>query len=227
MKMTQIFQADTGKVVPVTMIEAGPCQVVQVKTLEKDGYRAAQVGFLTKRKISRPLLGHLKGLPNFRYLKEFLFDDQQAIAKGQQITADIFQAGEKVKVTGFSKGQGFQGVVKRHGFHGSPASHGHKDQLRMPGSIGATAPQHVFKGTRMAGRMGNEKISVLNLEVVDVQGKQNLIYLKGAVPGARNSLLLIQAPGEMPAVVTSDKSAEAKEEVKEERAPAAIPPNVS
>lgn len=220
LKMTQVFQPD-GKVVPVTVIEAGPCQITQIKTKATDGYQAAQIGFLAKRKISRPILGHLKGLPKFRYLKEFLLEAGQEISRGLPITVAIFLPGEKVKVTGFSKGQGFQGVVKRHGFHGSPASHGHKDQLRMPGSIGATAPQHVFKGTRMGGRMGNERITLANLEVVEVDNKQNLLYLKGAVPGARNGLLLIQAPGKMPVMVTAASPAV---EVKEEQASAATPP---
>ncbi len=194
--MSQIF-SDDGKVIPVTIIQAGPCQISQVKTQEKDGYRAVQIGFYEKKKLTKSLTGHLKNLPKFRYLREFKIDDSQELKKDQEVNVSVFQSGDKVKVTGITKGRGFQGVVKRHGFHGSPASHGHKDQLRMPGSIGATDPAHVFKGKRMPGRMGGGQATVTNLEIVQIDSEEDLLYIKGAVPGARNGLLLIQAPGEL------------------------------
>lgn len=194
--MTQIFQKE-GQVIPVTIVEAGPCLVTQVKQKEKDGYLAAQIGFGKKKNLTKPLLGHLKNLPSFRYLKEFRLKEKENLEKGQEITVKIFQAGDQVKITGISKGKGFQGVVKRHHFHGSPASHGHKDQLRMPGSIGATYPQRVIKGRRMAGRMGGEQIAVKNLKIIKIDPEKNHLYIKGAVPGARNSLILVQGPGEL------------------------------
>ena len=210
LNMDQVFLPD-GKVAPVTVVQAGPCQVTQVKSMEKDGYQAVQIGWQEKKRLSKPLLGHLKSLPKFRHLKEFRIDESQELARGQRLTVGIFEIGDKVKVTGVSKGRGFQGVVKRHGFHGSPASHGHKDQLRMPGSIGSTDAARVFKGKRMAGRMGTDQVTVNNLEVIKIDQENNLIYLKGALPGARNGLILIQATGEIKEVV--------KEEPKKEEAP--------
>jgi len=188
--MSQLFLND-GQMVPVTLVQAGPCQVVQVKIQEKDGYSAVQLGYGEKKKLTKPLLGHLKNLAKFRYLREFKIEAEEKFTRGQEIRVGVFQPGDRVKVTGLSKGRGFQGTVKRHHFHGAPASHGHKDQLRMPGSIGATDPQRVFKGKRMAGRMGHGQVTVKNLEVVKVDPENNLLYLKGAVPGARNNLLLI------------------------------------
>lgn len=196
LNMTQIF-LDNGKVVPVTIVEAGPCQITQIKTFEKDGYPAVQIGFGKKKKLLKPALGHLKDLPRYRYLKEFRVDETEGLKKGKEITVKMFQTGDKVKVTGTSKGKGFQGVVKRHGFHGSPASHGHKDQLRMPGSIGATEPARVFKGKKMPGRIGGNGVTVANLEVIQVDPEKNYLYIKGAVPGARNGLVLVQGPGEL------------------------------
>lgn len=190
LEMSQVFRPD-GTVVPVTLVQAGPCVVTQVKTKETDGYDAVQVGFLTATKLSKPQEGHLKDLAKVRTLREFRVDDASAFKRGDTIEASVFAIGDDVDVTGTSKGKGFQGVVKRHGFHGHPASHGHKDQLRMPGSIGAGGPQHVFKGRRMAGHMGNETVTVQNLEVVEVRD-QGIIALKGAVPGARNAILEIQ-----------------------------------
>jgi large subunit ribosomal protein L3 len=194
--MSQVFLGD-GKVMPVTIVEAGPCLVTQIKTKEKDGYQAVQIGFGAKRKLTKSLAGHLKSLPNFRYLKEFLLDKAESLQRGQKITVKIFQPKDKVKVTGLSIGKGFQGVVKRHKFHGSPASHGHKDQLRMPGSIGSTDSARVFKGMRMAGRMGGEKVTISNLEIVQIDPEKNYLYIKGAVPGARNGLILVAGPGEL------------------------------
>ena len=199
MQMSQLF-ADDGKVSAVTIVKAGPCQITQIKTKDRDGYRAVQIGFGEKNKLTKALLGHLTNLPKFRFLKEFKIDDGQELSRGQEIKVNIFQPGDMVKVTGVSKGKGFQGVVKRHGFHGSPASHGHKDQLRMPGSIGSTGPAHIYKGTRMGGRMGGDQVSLASLEIMKVDAEKNLIYINGAVPGARNGLLLIQAFGEIKAI---------------------------
>ncbi len=192
-EMTQKFAAD-GTVLPVTVVKAEPNTITQVKG-EKDGYTAIQVGYGHKKTLSKPLQGHLKNLSNFRWLREFIAHDK--VERGQQIDLSTFAVGDKVKVTGVSKGKGFQGVVKRHGFHGAPKTHGHKDQERMPGSIGAGEPQHVFKGKRMGGHMGDENISVLNLEIVEIDQAQNLIYLKGAVPGARNGLVMLQMDGDL------------------------------
>ncbi len=192
-EMSQIFKDD--KVIPVTKVQAGPCLVIQIKTKEKDGYQAVQIGFGKKKKSNKPLKGHLKKSGNKdqeynRYLREFRIKKTD-LKLGDKIKVDIFQSGDKVKVVGTSKGKGFQGVVKRHGFHGSPASHGHKDQLRMPGSSGATGPARVFKGKKMPGRMGGKRATVKTLEVIDVIPGKNLLLVKGAVPGARNSLLEI------------------------------------
>jgi len=183
-------EAGEGKVIPVTVIQAGPCVVTQVKTVENDGYEAVQLGFDRKKRLNKPLAGHLKGFDNYRYLREFRSLEPVFLKRGNVISVSVFKPGDQVRVTGTSKGKGFQGVVKRHGFSGSPASHGHKDQLRMPGSIGATEPAHVFKGTRMAGRMGGEMVSVRNLEIIEVDKDNNLLLVKGAVPGARNTLIL-------------------------------------
>ena len=209
LNMSQEFGLE-GKVIPVTVIQAGPCLVTQVKTNVKDGYQAVQIGFFEKKKLNKPLTGHLKNLPKFRYLKEFKVEEINDIEVGKEIRVN--------KVTGVSKGKGFQGVVKRHGFHGSPASHGHKDQLRMPGSIGTTDPARVFKGKRMAGRMGTDQVTISNLEIVKVDIDNNLLYIKGAVPGARNGLVLISGPGELKEdVKTEEVKVEAqKEEVKVE-----------
>lgn len=193
-EMTQRFRED-GRVVPVTVVQAGPCVVTQVKSKEKDGYVAIQLGYGQRRRLSKPLAGHLKGLDPLRYLREFRLMEPSPLKKGDEIRVDVFQPGDIVSVTGQSKGKGFQGVVRRHGFAGSPASHGHKDQLRMPGSIGATAPQRVLKGKRMAGHMGDERVTVKNLEVMEVDLKHHLLFIQGAVPGARGGLLSVAAPG--------------------------------
>jgi len=213
-EMTRIF-TDDGKAVPVTKIAAGPCFVTAIKTRERDGYQAVQIGFGQKRKLSKALLGHLRGFGNFRFLREFRVEDTAKYDLGDQITVKNFAVGDKVKVTGKNKGKGFQGVVKRHGFHGSPASHGHKDQLRMPGSIGATDAARVFKGMRMGGHMGNAQVTITNLEIVKIDEENNFIYLKGAVPGARGSLLRLEGPGEMELVKA--KKAEGEKEVATEK----------
>jgi len=195
-EMTQRF-AEDGNVVPCTIVQAGPCFVVQVKTSERDCYQAVQIGFGEKKKLIKLEAGHLKDLPNLRYLKEFRLDNVGSFKKGQKIEVTVFQPGDTVEVEGISKGKGFQGVVKRHGFKGGPGSHGNKDQARMPGSIGPTEPKHVFKGTRMAGRMGGEQVTVKNLKVVEVDKDKNLIIVKGAVPGARHGLVSVLGEGEM------------------------------
>src|SRR3989344_2214597 len=200
MEMTQKFAPD-GAVIPVTKVIAGPCVVVQIKTEKNDGYSAVQLGFGLKKSknINKPQTGHLKKLGNFRYLREFRIPEAEAakLALGSKITSQVFQSGDMVKVTGLSKGKGFQGVVRRRGFHGSPATHGHKDQLRMPGSIGAGGNQHVLKGRRMPGQMGDSQVTVLNLEVVEINPENNEIFVKGALPGARNNLLLLAGDGEI------------------------------
>ena len=185
--MSQVFSEDR-KVTPVTLIEAGPCVVTQVKTEEKDGYQAVQVGFGERKKINRPLMGHLKDLGKFRYLRE-IRDVKEDMKIGDKIDAGVFKEGDKIKVIGISKGKGFQGVMKRHGFHGSPATHGHKHDHRAPGSIGSAFPEHVLKGKKMAGRMGGDQVTVKGLKVVKVDKENNLLAVKGAVPGKRGALV--------------------------------------
>ncbi|TAL20585.1 50S ribosomal protein L3 [Patescibacteria group bacterium] len=194
--MEQRFRSD-GSVVPVTTIAVGPCVVTQVKMAARDGYTAVQVGFSPGRGLSKSVRGHLRGLPSFRTLREFRVADASAFVAGQTISAAVFAPGDLVAVQGTSKGHGFQGVVKRHGFAGHPTSHGHKDQTRMPGSIGSKRQGPVAPGKRMAGRMGGETVTVKNLEVIDVDAVRNVLAIKGAVPGARGTLLAICAPGTM------------------------------
>ena len=189
--MSQVFSEDR-KVTPVTLIEAGPCVVTQVKTEEKDGYQAVQVGFGERKKINRPLMGHLKDLGKFRYLRE-IRDVKEDMKIGDKIDAGVFEEGDKIKVVGISKGKGFQGVMKRHGFHGSPATHGHKHDHRAPGSIGSAFPEHVLKGKKMAGRMGGDRVTVKGLKVVKVDKENNLLVVKGAVPGKRGALLKVES----------------------------------
>lgn len=189
--MSQIF-SEEGKVSPTTLIEAGPVVVVQVKTKEKDGYEAVQVGFDLKKKVNKPLKGHLKNLGNFRHLREFRIDSEK-FKIGDRIDVSLFNEGDKVKVSGISKGKGFQGVVKRHGFAGMPASHGHKHHLRSPGSIGQRFPQRTLKGIRMAGRMGGKRITIKNLEVIKIDKENNILAIVGAVPGNMGSLLEISS----------------------------------
>lgn len=192
LQMSQVFRPD-GTVVPVTLLQAGPCVVTQVKTDESDGYTAVQVGFLsTTKQLAKPQQGHLKNLSPFRLLREFRLEAIGELKRGDMLEATTFTSGDKIDVTGISKGKGFQGVVKRHGFHGSPASHGHKDQLRMPGSSGAGGVQHVFKGTRKPGRMGSDTVTVKNLEVIEVR-EGGILAVKGAVPGAHNAILEIRS----------------------------------
>jgi large subunit ribosomal protein L3 len=196
--MTQVFD-ERGEVIPVTVIEAGPCFVAQIKTVERDGYTAVQMGFeeAKPKHLTSPQLQHLEksNLPPLRYLREFRLptEDLARFEEGQKVTVDIFDVGEYVDVIGTSKGRGFAGVVKRHGFRGGPKTHGQSDRHRAPGSIGAcTTPGRVFKGMRMAGLMGGERVTVQGLKVVLVDPERNLLAVQGAVPGARNGLLMIR-----------------------------------
>jgi large subunit ribosomal protein L3 len=194
--MTQYFN-ETGKAIPVTVISAGPIIVTQVKTKEKDGYEAVQVGFGSQKKerLSKSVQGHLKDLESFRTLKEFRVP-AGSLKKGDKIDVSQFAEGDKVIVSGISKGKGFQGVVKRHGFSGGPRTHGQKHSEREPGAIGGgggRAGGRVAKGIRMAGRMGGERVSVKNLNVVAVDAENNLILVEGAIPGKRGALLEVRS----------------------------------
>lgn len=197
--MSQVF-AENGDAVPVTVIEAGPCHVTQVKTLERDGYEAAQIGFDPKKakQTTRPLKGHFDkaNVEPQRIVREVAVDDIETCEAGQVFGAGIFETGELVDVTGIIKGRGFQGVVKRHGFRGGDKTRGQSDRWRHPGSIGQSAtPSKVFKGTRMGGRMGNKRTTVRNLQVVGVDAEKNLLLVKGAVPGHRNGYVVISRAG--------------------------------
>ena len=193
--MTQVF-AEDGRVHAVTVIEAGPCVVTQLKTPEKDGYTAVQLGYGEHRHINKPEAGHLKasGAAHLRHLVELRQDDGAAdYALGQQVTVGLFQPGDEVDVTGTSKGKGFAGVVKRHHFRGGPKTHGQSDRHRAPGSIGpGTTPGRVYKGTRMAGRMGNERCTVQRLLVVGRDDERNLLLVRGSVPGPAGRLVIIR-----------------------------------
>ncbi|HML22123.1 MAG TPA: 50S ribosomal protein L3 [Aggregatilinea sp.] len=200
--MTQIFDTD-GKVIPVTVIQAGPCYVTQIRTAENDGYTAVQLGFdelPPKRngssRLNKPKQGHLKrsglNLPDLRVLREFRVKTLD-VEEGQQLNAAIFERGDRIDVIGTSKGRGFAGTIKRHNFNRGPKTHGQSDRERAPGSIGSTTtPGRVLKGTRMGGRMGGDRVTVQNLEVVEVDADKNLLAVRGSVPGARGGILLIR-----------------------------------
>ena len=194
LEMTQVFKED-GTVVPVTLVQAGPCKVTGVRTQEKDGYTAVQLGFGTRKakNVSKAQLSEWKDMGVFEVVRECRMDDSSEYEVGATVDVNAFEPGVKVDVIGTSKGKGFQGVVKRHGFHGQMRTHGTKDQLRMPGSIGATGPQKVFKGVRMPGHMGSERVTVQNLEIVEVRPEENVIAVKGAIPGSRNSVVMIKS----------------------------------
>ena len=194
--MTQIFD-DQNRVVPVSVVEAGPCRVVQLRTPERDGYSAVQIAFGETKagRLNKPELGHLRaaGGPPQRYLAELRVDDLSGFELGQIIAADVFAAGERVDVTGISKGSGFAGVMKRHNFSGQGASHGNHKKHRSPGSIGACAtPARVFKGMKMAGQFGNVRTTTLNLQVVEGDAERNLLLLRGAVPGAAGGIVFVR-----------------------------------
>jgi len=194
--MSQYIRED-GVMVPVTVLEVGPCTVTQLLTEERNGYSAVQLGFDEKKKVNRPRQGHLKGLSLFRHLREVRVDSLEGLEVGQRLGADMFSPGEHVTVIGTSKGRGFAGVMKRHGFHGQQRTHGQSDRERAPGSIGAgTTPGRVLKGKKMAGHMGDARVTVKNLEVVDVDPERHLLLLKGGVPGAPKGLLIIGKLGQ-------------------------------
>lgn len=195
---TQRF-AEDGKRLPATLIEAGPCPVVQVKTKEKDGYLALQLGFGMKKpkRTKKPMLGHLKGAKLTvapRFLREIKIAGQEAVKAGDIVSVgDVFSPGDKIQITGISKGKGFAGVVKRWGFAGGPRTHGQSDRERAPGSIGSTTtPGRVYKGKKMAGRMGQDRVTLKGLKVIEVDPKNNLLTVTGLVPGAKNSLLILE-----------------------------------
>jgi len=193
--MTQIFK--DNKAIPVTVIKAGPCVVVQKKTVETDGYNALQLGFeeIPEKKVNKPLLGHFKkfGVKPFRILKEFRVENVDEFEIGQEINVSMFKEGDVVDVTGWSKGRGFAGAMKRWGFRGGPKSHGSKFHRQL-GSVGQhTEPAKIWKGKKMPGRYGNERVTIRNLEVVEVDTENNLLVVRGGVPGARGGLLLIRS----------------------------------
>ena len=190
--ITRVFLGE-GEMVAVTAIETGPCFVTQVKNQAKDGYSAVQLGFGQAKHLNAPQRGHLKGIDEVGYLREFRTEDVSSVKRGDKVDVSFLNLDDFVNVSGLSKGKGFAGVVKRHHFAGGPKTHGQSNRHRAPGSIGATtSPGRVLKGTRMAGHMGNKKITVRNLKVVGVDASRNLLLVKGAVPGARKGLLIIE-----------------------------------
>ncbi len=193
--MTQAFD-ENGRMIPVTVLEAGPCVVVQKKTQERDGYTAVQLGFGEEKRPNKPLAGHFKkaGVGACKYLREFRVEPEELekYEVGATVTVEIFEPGQLVDVVGRSKGKGFAGAIKRHGFGRGPSAHGSKYHRRV-GSLGATGIPRVFKGRKLPGRMGNERVTVKNLEVVRVDQERNLLLVKGAVPGVRGAMVLIKA----------------------------------
>lgn len=222
-EMAQRFR-DDGSVVPVTRIAVSPCTVTQIRTPERDGYSAIQIGVGSKRHNAKPQIGHTKALGRtFAHFQEFRADDVTGATPGKEIALTTFTPGEMVTVRGVTKGQGFQGVVKRHGFRGHPASHGHKDQLRMPGSIGSKRQGPVAPGKRMAGRMGGEQVTVHGLEVIAVDTEQNELVVKGAIPGARGTMVSIEADGPLVFVESAAPAVEAEPIVAPEAAEVEAP----
>lgn len=219
-EMTQLWLGD--KVIPVTQVVAGPCTILQIKNMEQDGYRAVQVGYGVRRAslITKALKGHFKGFGDFRFVKEFRLEEKENIGDlkvGDQISIATFATGDQLTVVGTSKGKGFQGVVKRHGFHGQDATHGNKDQLRASGSVGAGGVQHVFKGIRMAGRMGGDRVTLHDMEIIKIDEATNSLFIKGAVPGARNGLIMMFAEGDLKlGMPTSAEATAGEPEVKVE-----------
>ena len=201
--MTQVFD-DANRVIPVSVIEAGPCRVVQLKTPERDGYAAVQLAYgdTKAQRLSKPELGHLRkaDVPPVKHLAELRVEDLAGFSVGQVLGADVFGAGERVDVTGISKGKGFAGGMQRHNFKGQGASHGNHKKHRSPGSVGACAtPARVFKGTRMAGQYGNGRITTLNLEVIEGDAERGLLLVKGAVPGPNGGLVFVRNAVKKPA----------------------------
>jgi large subunit ribosomal protein L3 len=190
--MTQVFKPN-GRPVAVTAIEAGPCIVTQIKTSAKEGYNAVQLGFGTAKRLNAAEKGHLKDLGMLKHLREFRVDDPSAVKIGDKVDVSILKEGDKVTVTGTSKGKGFAGVVKRHHFKGGPKTHGQSDRHRAPGAIGSTTfPGRVYKGLRMAGHLGNARVTTRNLEVIHVDANRNLLLLGGSVPGAPGGVVTIR-----------------------------------
>jgi len=196
--MTRIYREDDGSVIPVSIVKAGPCYITDIKKTQDNGYTSIQIGFeeVTEKKLNKPMLGYFKklGLPPMKILREIRIKDDSEIANfnvGQKVTVDIFKEGEYVDVTGTSIGKGFQGVVKRHKFRGGPATHGSMSH-RAPGSIGGTTPPRVLKGKRMAGHMGNRRVTMQNLQIVKVIPDENVLLVKGTVPGSSNSYIVIR-----------------------------------
>lgn len=191
--MTRLFD-ERGVATATTIVEVGPCFVTQLKTKERDGYEAVQIGFEPAKRLNKPQKGHLKASGQMlRHLREVPVDSLEGIEVGAKLDASIFRPGEQVDVTGVSKGRGFAGVVKRHGFRGGPKTHGQSDRWRRPGSIGSgTTPGRVVKGLRMAGHMGNQRVTVKNLKVLQVDASRNIVALRGAVPGPNGGLVMIR-----------------------------------
>ena len=190
------FFTPQGELIPVTVVEAGPCTVTQIKTTAKDGYNALQLGFGARKakRMNKPMHGHLKnsGDKLFAYVREVPVDNPEEYTLGQDVTLDLFEVGERVDVVGTTKGRGFAGVIKRHGFHRGPAGHGSKN-VRPPGSIGCSAsPSKVIKGKKMPGQYGTDRQTVRNIKIVDIRPEENLIFLKGAVPGSSSSLVMVK-----------------------------------
>lgn len=190
--MTQVF-AGKGEAIPVTVLEVGPCFVTQVKTADKNGYSALQLGFAEAKRLTKPERGHLKNLPALKHLREVRTSQVEGVKVGDKLNVTLFAPGDLVDVIGVSKGKGHAGVVKRHHFKGGPATHGQSDRQRRPGASGATTtPGRVLKGMRMAGQLGNKRSTVLNIEVVQVDAERNVLAINGTVPGAAGSLVFVR-----------------------------------
>jgi large subunit ribosomal protein L3 len=190
--MTQVF-TEAGKMKAVTAVEAGPCKITQIKVEATDGYNAAQLGFGLSKRLSKPEKGHVKEFGQFKHLREFRMDSVEGLKEGDIIDVSLFKPGEKIDVIGISKGKGFAGVVKRHHFQGGPKTHGQSDRNRAPGAIGSTTtPGHVWKGMKMAGHLGDQQVTASNLEVHAADTARNILFIEGAVPGAKNSLVIIK-----------------------------------
>lgn len=192
--MTRIFTKN-GESIPVTVILAGPCRVIQRKNIEKDGYNAVQLGFkeVNKKKVSKPIIGHFNKfkVEPLKYMREFKVDDSNKYSSGMEIKVDIFKEGDKVDIISISKGKGFAGAIKRHHFSGGPKTHGQKEYFRTVGSMGATDAARVFKGKKLPGHMGSDRVSMKNIKVVKVDLGRNLILVKGSVPGAKGTMVII------------------------------------
>jgi large subunit ribosomal protein L3 len=192
--MTRIFTKN-GESIPVTVILAGPCRVIQRKNLEKDGYNAVQLGFkeVNKKKVSKPIIGHFNKfkVEPLKYMREFKVDDSNKYSSGMEIKVDIFKEGDKVDIISISKGKGFAGAIKRHHFSGGPKTHGQKEYFRSVGSMGATDAARVFKGKKLPGHMGSDRVSMKNIKVVKVDLGRNLILVKGSIPGAKGTMVII------------------------------------